>query len=386
MTETGSSRRSLLKKWGFGIVLPLILIVVTFLIQKILVAHPSIGEAYARGPYRVISFLPAKFFSLVPISITEIFLVSLVLTSPFLLAWLVVRIVRAIKEKRGKKYFFLAGRITAWVLFSIYALFMLMYGINFTRYPLEESLGFGKRNYTVDELKEVYVWVVDNMNAARLACEEDENGVVTYPGGYTAFLHDMKDLYEESAKNIPQIVGNSGVPKRVALSHYWSYTDIVGMYFPFFAEPNVNVDVCMSEAFFTACHEMSHLHGYAVENDANFAAMLIGMNSSCPQLRYAGFAWAFNLIYMDLAIAFNDDAEGFDAFISEHPITDGYYRDGQAEHEYWISIEPPQIVTEMSSASNDTFLKINQQEDGEASYQMPTSNVADYYYTHVKEA
>jgi len=371
------------KRWIFGIILPVVLIVLLYVLQLILTNFPSAGEAYAKGPFLVFSFLPAKISNLVPISLSEVFVVTLVLSSPLLIAWLIIRIRRALKEKRGKKYFFNVGRAAAWALFGIYFLFMLLHGFNYTRYSLDDKLGFGQRQYTVEEIKEVYIWVINGLNESRSACEEDENGVVTYPGGVTAFLNDVEDLYEEAAKDFPMIKGNPARPKSVMLSHYWSYTDIVGLYFPFFAEANVNTDLPLVCQFYNACHELSHLHGYAVENDANLAALLICLNSDCPQLRYAGFREAFDLIWEDLWIAFNDDMEGFAEFVQSQYLVDGYFRDSDAIDAYWESIEPPQIIETISDATNDTYLKINQQKEGVKSYNMPTSTVADYYFTYV---
>ena len=373
-----------IRKWGIEFILPVLLIGILALLQRILMHFHAVGEGYARYVFPVVSFLPVKISSLVPISLTEVFVVSLVLTSPILLAWLIIRIRRAVKEKRGKKFFYRLGKTVAWVLFGVYALFMLLHGLNFTRYPLEESLGFGVRQYTVKELEETYTWVVNGLNEARLQSAEDERGVISYPGGTRALLSDLQNLYEEASGKIPEITGNAGRPKPVALSHYWSYTYIVGMYFPFFGEPNINVDVEMSEILFNACHEMSHMHGFAVENDANLAAMLILINSDCPELRYAGFCEALDLIFVELLYAYNTDAEGFEAFVVEHPIVDGYFKDEDARSAYWETIDPPQIVADVSEATNDTFLKVNQQEEGVKSYNMPRSNVADYYFTHVK--
>ncbi len=371
------------KRWIFGILLPIFLIVLLYVLQLIFTQFPSAGEAYAKGPFLVFSFLPAKISSLVPISLTEVFVVTLVFSSPILIAWIVIRIRRAIKEKRGKKYFFNVGRVSAWAMAGIYLLFMLLHGINYTRYSLDDKLGFGKRQYSLEELKEVYIWVINGLNESRSACQEDENGVVTYPGGTSAFLHDVEDLYEEAAKDFSMIKGNSTRPKSVMLSHYWSYTDIVGMYFPFFAEANVNTDVPLVSQFYNACHELSHVHGYAVENDANLAALLICLNSDCPQLRYAGYREAFDLIWVDLRIAFNNDSEGFAEFVQSQYLVAGYFRDSDAIDVYWDSIKPPKIVENISNATNDTFLKINQQEEGVKSYNMPTSTVADYYFTYI---
>ena len=383
--EEGTGKvRAWIRRWGIAYILPFLLIAVLVILQKIFMQAHAAGEVYAEYIFPVVSFLPVKISSLFPISLTEVFVVLLVLAAPFLIAWFIIRIRRAVKEKRGRKFFYRFGKIVAWALFTVYALFMLLHGFNFTRYPLEHSLGFGQRNYTVEELQEAYIWVVDGLNDARSRSCEDARGVISYPGGKEALLSDMQDLYEKSAAKIPEITGNSGRPKPVALSHYWSYTYIVGMYFPFFGEPNINTDIEVSEILSNVCHEMSHMHGFAVENDANLAAMLICINSDSPELRYTGFCEALDLIFMDLLYAYNTDTEGFEAFVVQHPIVEGYFLDDDARSAYWETIDPPELVTDVSQATNDTFLKVNQQEEGVQSYNMPTSNVADYYFTHVK--
>ena len=372
------------KRWFFGIVLPILLITFLSILQSVLMNFPSVGEAYAKSGFVFFSFLPAKISDLIPISLAEIFVVTLILSSPILIAWLVIRIRRAVKAGRGKKYFYNVGRVTAWGLFAIYLLFMLLHGLNYTRYSLDEELGFGKRTYTLEELQEVYAWVISSINETRPQCTEDENGVLSYPGGKYAFLSDMKDLYEKSAEKFPQIRGNAARPKPVYFSHYWSYTYIVGLYFPFFAEPNINVDVPFVEMAYNACHEMSHLHGYAVENDANLAGLLIALESDCPELRYSGYYESVGLIIKDLQIAYNKDREALSKFLSQYPVVGGYFRDYTNGVSYWETIDPPKIVEDVSNATNDAYLKANKQKDGVKSYNMPTSTVADYYFTYVK--
>ncbi|MBQ0011485.1 MAG: DUF3810 domain-containing protein [Clostridiales bacterium] len=378
------TKKQFLKKWGIGIILPILLIILLYVIQSILVHFPNVCEGYSKTVFGVLSFLPVKLSSIVPISLTEVFVVSLVFSAPFLIAWLVIRIVRACKKKEGKKFFFRNGRILAWSVAVIYLLFMLLHGMNYTRCSLDDELGFGVNHYSVEEVKEAFVWVVDELNACRMNCPEDEAGVLTYPDGIEAFLNDMPDIYQNSAKYIPQIKGNAGRPKPVMLSHYWSYTNIVGMYFPFFGEANINTDLPFPAIPMNVCHEMSHVHGYAVENDANLAAMLIGFYSDCPQVRYAAFCEAMDLILLDLVVAYNGNNVELDAFLSEHPVCMGYFRDQEAIAEYWEGINPPKIIEQASSAVNDTYLKANQQDEGEKSYQMPTSTVTDFYMIYVR--
>lgn len=376
--------RPLRRRWFFRIVLPICLILSLYVLQRILIHFPAVGETYAKTGFIFFSFIPAKISSLVPISLSEVFIITLALSSPILIAWMIIRIRRACKQKRGKKCFFNIGSATAWILFLVYFLFMLLHGLNFTRYSLDEKLGFGKRKYSVEELQEVFAWVISGLNESREKCEEDENGVVTYPGGRYAFLSDLSDLYEESAKKFPTLKGNSARPKPVMVSHYWSYTYIVGLFFPFFAEPNINDDVPFVEMMYNACHEMSHLHGYAVENDANLAALVIALSSDCPELRYCGYYEAVELIIKDMVIAYNKDNDSLQEFLSRYPTVSGYFRDFNDARKYWLSIDPPEIVEKVSNAANDAYLKANQQKEGVKSYNMPTSIVADYYFIFVK--
>ena len=384
MAASGKGAGTFLKKWGIGIFLPILIIIFLYLLQTILVHFPSIGEGYCRTVFVWVSFLPVTVTSLFPVSLSEIVVISGVFCAPLLLALWVIHLVRAVKNKGGKRFFFRSGRIVAWVLCGLYFIFMLFHGLNYTRYSLDEKLGFGQKKYTIEEIQEAYIWVVTELNCARENCPEDENGVLTYPGGYEASLSDIKDLYEESAVHFPQIKGNTARPKPVAVSHYWSYTNIVGMYFPFLAESNINVDVPFPALPSTVCHELSHLHGYAVENDADLAGMLIGLYSSCPQVRYGGLCDALDLVWSDLLTAYNKDTKGFEEFVGQYPICDGYFRDQEAMSKYWEGINPPKIVEKASEKANDTFLKINQQEEGVNSYAMPTSTVADFYFLYVR--
>ncbi len=81
--------------------------------------------------------------------------------------------------------------------------------------------------------------------------------------------------------------------KPVQLSHWWSYTGITGMYFPFFAEANVNIDVPDSGIPATAAHELAHTRGFAREDECNFLAYLACIHHSSGDVRYSGYLSAY---------------------------------------------------------------------------------------------
>ena len=383
--ENRSGLKKQIIKWGIGIILPVLIISGLYGFQSFLKYYPDLAEAYSRTLFRWLTYVPMKLTSLIPISLTEVFVVTGVLSSPLLLAWFIIRMVRALKKKEGRKFFFTKGRILAWGLCIVYFIFMLFHGINYMRKPLDQTLFFGQENYSVEELGEVYIWVLYQINETREVCCEDENGVLAYPGGLRAFWNDAQKYYKESAVLFPTLQGNIGRPKPVALSHYWSYTDIVGIYDPLLAECNINKDTPFTETCSSAFHEMTHLNGYAVENNANLASLLLRMQSSCPEIRYTGFYDALPLIEDDLYKALGGDVGVIRQILAQIPLCDGLFRDVQAYDDYWKSINPPPIVKEVSNNVNDSFLKANQQEEGVKSYHMMPSVVADYYFKYVKE-
>ena len=376
--------RKLLKKWGLGVILPVLLIAGLYFLQKILLRFPETGEAYTTTVYVWLTYIPSKLVSLIPISLTEVFVVTTIFSAPLLIAWFIIRFVRAAKKKEGRRFWFKTVRILAWVLCILYADFMVFHGLNYTRRPLPTSLKFGQRNYSVEELEEVYAWVVSELNAARVQCTEDEKGVLSYPGGVNAFLKDVPDIYKKSALAFPSIAGNVARPKPVALSHYWIYTDIVGMYFPFFTECNINKDVQMVEMIGHTFHEVSHLNGYAVENNANLASLVLRLNSDVPEVRYSALYEAVGMVEEDLFSALNGDSKKYHEILKQSSFCDGFYRDIEAVNEYWLSIDPPPIIQEVSNTVNDSFLKVNQQEEGVKTYRMASSTMADYYFLYVK--
>ena len=179
--------------------------------------------------------------------------------------------------------------------------------------------------------------------------------------------------------------------KPVSLSHYWSYTGIVGMYDMFLGEANVNTDdMNVTEFPATVCHELCHAKGYASETDCNLLATLACCSSSRADFRYCGFQRVFfDLYYMAEEIA-EETGQVCPQYIYTSEM-DAVYRDLEAYSDYWTSIylETERInewsgvdIEATSDRVNDTFLKSNG-EEGVVTYIVPDSIYVRFYLTHV---
>ena len=257
--------------------------------------------------------------------------------------------------------------------------FTCMHGINYSRKSLEESFSIPSESRSSEDLEEVTQWLVSMIRQTRADLPEDENGCMMLQTDLSLTFRDANTAMNQAASVYPVLSGSYVTIKPVALSHYWSYTGITGMYTPFFGEANVNIDVPDFVLPLTICHELSHTRGIAREQDANLAGFIACISSDRTDFQYCGYQFAFLYCASDLASvdpdAYQEICEG---------LPDGIYRDWQQSSDYWAQFEGP--TEEISSQANDTYLKANNQTEGVASYALVTNLIVEYYFTYVKGA
>lgn len=348
--------------------------IIFLFIPVILSGHPDLSEYYAVNIFPRISGIFISVSSLVPVSLTEIFVVFAAVSAVFWIILLIYKIVHAY-PRRTFVYKFV---MTIGVVFSILSvLFTLLHGINYTRTPLEDTLSIHSSQRSPEELAEATAWLAQKVAQTRSGLSEDANGCMILSTGLTQALSDGNKAMDAAARTFPVLSGTYVLPKPVALSHYWSYTGITGMYFPFFGEANVNVDGPDSQLPMIICHEISHTRGIAREQDANLAGFLACISSDRTDFQYCGYQFAYLYCAWDLSTADPDAYEAVSAL-----IPDGARRDWNQNTKYWDQFKGP--VQETSNQINDTYLQANQQAEGVKSYGKVTDLIVEYYFTYVK--
>lgn len=334
----------------------------------------DISESYARNIFPWVSRPFVFLNSLVPISLTEITVVFTALSFLIWIIWLIIRFVHSDNKKKSLYRFV----FTAGIVFSVLSMsFILLHGINYTRTPLEKTLSLDSAQRSPEELKEVTVWLAEMTARTREGLAEDEDGCMVLDTGVLQALSDGSKALDNAAVTFPVLSGASVIGKPVALSHYWSFTGITGMYFPFFCEANVNIDVPQSQLPITICHEISHTRGIAREQDANLAGFLGCISSDRQDFQYCAYQYAY--LYCAWDLSFADEA----AYAETNAmIPDSVRRDWQQNYLYWKQFEGP--VQETSTEINNTYLQANLQEEGVRSYDRVTGLIIDYYFTYVK--
>lgn len=254
---------------------------------------------------------------------------------------------------------FICFKYRSWTLFVRYILaicltFTLTTGINYHRQPIEKDLNFTKLNYTVEELKQLYQYITNQL--------------------YILDTHalDQDTISKESKKAMNSIIsGYYPTPKPMMFSKIMTACGLSGIFSPFTIEANYNKDMSAFNKPFTMCHELSHLQGYMSEDEANFLAYLACIQSDQNYFRYSGYLTAFIYITNELY------DQGVDIQTYYDQLSESIIQDLKADHLFWNQYGD--TFSNLTNTINDTYLKINSVEEGVISYHRFIGLMYSYY-------
>jgi len=292
-----------------------------------------------------------------------------------LIAAFLIRLIVGLIRVFAKKIRFKAAAVDyltrLGVLLGYMALiFMLFCGINYNRSTFAETAGIEVVDVTRADLMRFLQVSAEKLNDLAPQVEADGFG----------HLEKSKNAIEEGrnamariGSDLPNLAGFYPKAKRLSWSEILSYQNLDGVYSAFTIEANVNADIPGYEYPFTICHEMSHLKGFMREDEANFIAFLACVGADDLQFRYSG--WLIAFIYAGNELA-SRDADAY-AEIRDS-LDDQVKRDLAYGREFWAQYEGR--IAEIQSRANDTYLKINNQEDGVESYDHVVELLISYLF------
>lgn len=323
---------------------------------------PSFTEAvYSRTIFPVIAQGLSTATGLLPISLAELLVYAFIL---FIAVYLVLMIVRSICAKR-KWWQELLNRfiVLLSVASMIYALFVGLWGFNYARQPLSGTLELNASPATINELYSTCAALVGQANSLRTLVPEDENGVFSPTLNRTDIMKRIPAEYNNAAALTSQnfLGGSYGRVKPVLYSEGMSWSYLCGIYFPFTAEANVNVNAPILLFASSAAHEAAHQRGFAREDEANFLAYYVLSYSDEYSMRYSGAMLA--LIHAMNALHGADSDKYFEL---RKEYAGGLSRDLSANSSFWQQYESE--VSETVQEVNNTYLMANMQQDGVKSY------------------
>lgn len=362
-------------RWTYLWVLPVFFIItghILFAMQTDLAEIDKV-RAFLDGLVQTV----ARWSSFLHFSLTEVFVV---VTVPILFILFFILVFKVLFYCQNRKRMIMSWlkRLTVSVIF-MYMFFMLMHGYNYFRLPISDHMGFLVQNVEIDALEYTLGVLIPHTNVLREQVKEDETGVFQMRRSTRMMLNDAYKGFERIGPKVPILSGAPIRPKAVRLSAYWSYTGIGGMYFPFFAEANVNSHMPHAPILLTALHEIAHVRGFAREDEANFIAFLTGIHHPDRDFVYAAMlhatAWCLDALEQHTE---NEDVDKIMGLKS-----DAVRRDLEAHTAYWQSFDGP--IRNAARRANDLFLKANQQQDGIKSYGRAVDLIVSWLAHHEQQ-
>ncbi|MEG3006267.1 MAG: DUF3810 domain-containing protein [Oscillospiraceae bacterium] len=331
---------------------------------------PNLTEiVYSTKIYPIFMNLIVILTNWIPFSVAEVLLLFLPLT---FLVWIVNVVKYTEKDKRKDKIKKIFSYIVA-VASSFFFAFVLLEGINYNRNSFADYYEVVVEPSKKEDLSKLCKELISTANSLRYRMDEDEMGAtkLTYQDIYET-ADEVSIAYEKLAEKYPVLSGPTIKAKPIIASKLMSYTQITGIFCPFTMEANINADVPDYSIPSTMCHEMTHIRGFMKEDEANFIAYLACKKSYDPQIQYSGVMLALVHSMNELYSA------DYDMFLDNYyKYSDEVKRDFQVYSQYWKKYEGP--VAEISNKVNDTYLKMNNQNDGVKSYgRMVDLLIADY--------
>ena len=264
-------------------------------------------------------------------------------------------------------------QLVIWISGSGMLVFLLIWGLNYQREPLATQLQLSGRNATDQQLKVISDTLVSEVNSNY---EASHFGEATGGSRSAPISHaEIYALIESAYQHEPLLGGDGrgryGPPKPIYFSGLLSRLGLSGFYIPLTGEPNFNAAQPDFDLPYVIAHEKAHQRGFAREDEANFIAFLVCINSTHPFVRYSGYLNALKVAGTLGA----SDPEVYKNIIKQ--IGAGPRSDLRARAAFWARSEG--TARAVAGRINNSYLKANGIGSGTQSYSEDIALIVGYY-------
>ena len=233
--------------------------------------------------------------------------------------------------------------------------------------------------FTKKEIAALRDYVVDKCNSLAVEIPRDDSGAPYYDGD---IVGESVKAMQKLGQEYSQLDGFYVKPKYLACSEFFSQQYIMGYYFPFSMEANINSMMYITNVAPTVCHELAHTKGFIFEDDANMIGYLACINSEDKFLQYCGYLSVLNYVNKEFYSSIGNNKAVYKKHvrISDRVADDNVF----LSREDWQVVEKKAViktstVKKVSTKIMDTTLKINGVDEGIKQYNGVVGQLLKYY-------
>ena len=316
-----------------------------------------------------VRFVFAKLTGWFPLSFAEM----LIICSPVILGFIIYLAVKAAKSDKTAKIRLVSSLLS--IITFFYSGFIFTFASSYRGSSLASKLELERVNVSAQELYNSFVIVTKELNALSEKVEYGEDYFSNINYSYKELNRKLNEAYKKASAKYGFLQDMSSSVKAIMLSEPMTYTHISGVYTYFTGEANLNINYPDFNHPFTMAHEMAHQRGVGPENEANFVAYLVCLESDDDYIRYSAY---FNM-YQYLANAlYSADKDLYREVLN---ITnDQILRELIAYSDFFDKYRD-NIVADVSDKVNNSYLQSQGQVEGTRSYGLVVDLAVAYYKT-----
>lgn len=338
-------------------------IIPQILIVKLLSFFPDFIETYySNGLYLGLSKVMRFAFGWIPFSVGDVFYT---IASIYIIRWLIVNRKRIRKDTK----YWLRDVLVA--ISFLYFSFHLLWGMNYYRLPIHQSIGL-ENTYTTEQLIEVVKTLVRKSNSIHSSLSDHDSIKITMPYKKAEILKKSRSGYDTLISIYPKLNPNPNSVKRSIYSLPLTYMGFSGYLNPFTNEAQIDGLIPLHKYPSTLFHEQAHQIGYAAENEANFVGCLAAINNQDEYFQYSGYIFALKYCLIELS---KRDADQFE--LEKQSINPGILKNYDEEREFWMSYQNP--LEPLFKETFNAFLKANSQDKGIESYSYVVALLVNHF-------
>ncbi|MFI8378038.1 DUF3810 domain-containing protein [Leeuwenhoekiella sp. NPDC079379] len=253
----------------------------------------------------------------------------------------------------------------------IYFSFHLLWGLNYYRLPLHESLSIEK-DYSTEALISLTQRLIKESNSLHKQLQPADSLPVVFDFKLSEIFRKTPDGYAIVEDNFPQLDYHPISIKNSLFRLPLTYMGFGGYLNPITQEAQINGLMPSHRWPLVSCHEEAHQLGYAKENEANFIAVMATTNNPDPYFKYSGYIFALRYCINEV---YNRNPNVGEVLSTQiRPGVVANYRESQ---EFWNAYENP--IEPILEVFYSNYLKANNQPSGMQSYSYVVALLVNYF-------
>jgi len=257
-----------------------------------------------------------------------------------------------------------------WVMSVLVPIFLALWGLNYQRMPLADSLGFDRLPTRAGELESIGLQIVSGVNnnydLARGTSERPA------PPAREAIYKVIEQGFQSESLLGDASRGTFSDPKPLRLSRLTSWAGVSGFYIAFTGEVTFNEGVPSFDLPMVIAHHKAHQRGYAREDEANFIGYIVCVNSTDPYVRYSGYLYGLKV----LEVLSKGNVDRYNDLLSR--VNEGPRANLRERSEFWEKMKNS-ALSAVSTRIFSAYLRANRVHGGIKSYDEDVPLIIGYY-------